>query len=65
MAEPARITPEETRSKLAAGEAILVCAYESDEKFEKVKLDQAISLNEFKMRLPTIPEDQKIIFYCK
>ncbi|HKL49372.1 MAG TPA: hypothetical protein VJ882_06945 [Desulfuromonadales bacterium] len=65
MAEPARITPEETRRKLAAGEAILVCAYESDEKFEKVKLDQAISLNEFKKRLPSIPEDQEIIFYCK
>ena len=59
-----RISPEDTRRKLAAGQAILVCAYESDEKFSAVHLEDAVSFNQFRARLPDIGEDQEIIFYC-
>ncbi len=33
MAEAMRITPEETFQKLRAGKALLVCGYDSKEKF--------------------------------
>lgn len=65
MAEIARITPEETKRRMDSGQAILVCAYESDDKYESVKLDGSISLNEFKQHLPDMPQEQEIVFYCQ
>ena len=59
-----RIGPEEAYRIVKAGEAILVCAYEEEETFQTMRLDAAISLNEFRKRLPTIPKEQVIIFYC-
>jgi rhodanese-related sulfurtransferase len=59
-----RITPEETFQKLRAGKALLVCAYDSDEKFRNMHLDGAISLAEFKEKLPSLPKNQEIVFYC-
>ena len=32
MSAPKRVSPQEVRSKLQAGQALLVCAYESDVK---------------------------------
>jgi hypothetical protein len=58
-----RITPEEVRPKLEAGEALLVCAYEDDEKFRRMKLSGAISMSEFRARLPSLPRDMEIVFY--
>jgi rhodanese-related sulfurtransferase len=43
---------------------LLVCAYEGDEEFHKHDLEGAISLNEFRSRLPSIPKTQSTIFYC-
>ena len=59
-----RIEPEETQRKLASGKAMLVCGYESDEKFASVHLEGAISFNQFRERLPDLSRDQEIIFYC-
>ncbi len=59
-----RISPEEAYRKVKSGEAILVCGYEEEETFRKMQLEMAISLDEFKKRLPTIPKEQVIIFYC-
>lgn len=59
-----RIAPDEARRRLASGKAILVCAYESDEKFRSMHLEGAESLNQFRERLPNIPKAQEIIFYC-
>ncbi len=64
MAEPERITPRETYEKVQAGTALLVCAYDNEEKFKARRLEGAISLSEFKSRLPALPKDQEIIFYC-
>jgi hypothetical protein len=49
---------------LKAGKAILVCAYEDESKFKKMRLQGAISLSEFKSKLSSLSKDQEIVFYC-
>lgn len=63
MSEPMRISAEEARRKVTAGKALLVCAYEDVEKFRKSHLEDAISLQDFKARLPTLSREQEIVFY--
>jgi hypothetical protein len=63
MIEPVRIPPEEARKKVLSNDAILVCAYEEEEKFKKMHLEGAISLNEFKNRASSLSKEQEIIFY--
>jgi len=63
MTEPLRISATEAREKVLAGEALLVCAYEDPEKFRLAHLQNAISLQDFKARLPALPREQTIIFY--
>jgi hypothetical protein len=58
-----RIAPEEVYQKLEAGKALLVCAYEDESKFRKMRLQGAISFNEFKFKIPSLPKDQEIVFY--
>lgn len=64
MVEPKRVTAEEVHQRLKSGTALLVCAYEDDAKFKRLQLQGAISLNEFKSRLPSLAKDQEIVFYC-
>ena len=64
MSEPKRVTAEEVYDKLKSGKALLVCAYEDEEKFKKLQLEGAISLNAFKSRLSSFSKDQEIVFYC-
>ena len=64
MEEPQRVSPEEVRKKVKEGKALLVCAYEDEEKFKKVRLEGALSLSEFKLRDPSITKNQEIVFYC-
>ncbi len=64
MAEPERITAEEARSKMEQSGALLVCAYDDEEKCRRMKLKGAISLNELKSKLPALPKEQEIVFYC-
>jgi hypothetical protein len=64
MKEPKRIGAAEVLKKLGSGRALLVCAYEDEAKYKKLRLGGAISLNEFKSRLSSLPMDQEIIFYC-
>jgi len=63
MIEPTRIPADKARRKVASGEAVLVCAYEDEGKFRKMHLQDAISLQDFKTRLPTLSKDHEIIFY--
>jgi len=63
MAEPVRIPPEKVREKLTSGNALLVCAYDDEDKFRDNHLVGALSLAEFKSELPSLPKDQEIIFY--
>ncbi len=64
MAEIVRVPPAEVREKLKLGQALLVCAYPSEERFRSLRLEGAISLQEFESRLPSLSKDQEIIFYC-
>ena len=64
MTEPVRISVEDARQKVTSGSALLVCAYDDDEKFKNNHLDGAISLSEFKDKLPSLSTQQEIIFYC-
>jgi hypothetical protein len=64
MPEPIRISVEEAREKVSAGSALLVCAYDDKEKFKKNHLQGALSLGEFKAKLPSLNKDQEIIFFC-
>jgi len=64
MAEPIRITPEETRQKVTDGKALFVCAYEDDERCRQIHLQGAMLFSEFKSKLAELPKDREIIFYC-
>jgi hypothetical protein len=64
MHEVPRVTPEEIHAKLRSGDALLVCAYDSDARFRQVHLEGAISLDEFNSLRPTLPRDREIVFYC-
>jgi hypothetical protein len=64
MGEAIRISPEEAKRKVTIGSALLVCAYEDDEKCRRLHLEGAMFLTEFRSKLPALPKDQEIIFYC-
>jgi len=63
MTEPQRVTPEEVHETLKSGKILLVCAYEDESKFKQMQLEGAISLKEFKSKLPSLSKDQEIVFY--
>jgi len=64
MTEPIRISVEDARQSVNSGKALLVCAYDDDEKFSNNHLQGAISLNDFRAKLPSLSTEQEIIFYC-
>jgi len=64
MSIPERIGPQEAYSKVSSGEALFVCAYDSEEKFATSKLQGAISVTEFQSMLPALAKESEIIFYC-
>ena len=64
MTEPTRSSPQQTREKVLSGAALLVCAYDDDNKFENNNLEGAISFSEFESRLPSLSKEQEIVFYC-
>jgi hypothetical protein len=59
-----RIGVEEARRKVRGGEALLVCAYADESACDRIKLEGAISLREFRERADALPKDQEIVFYC-
>ena len=64
MTMPIRVNPQEAASSIKNGLALLVCAYDSDAKFEMFHLEGAISLTAFESRLSSLPKEQEVIFYC-
>ena len=62
--EPVRVPPLEAYQKAKSGKALLVCAYEDETICEVMHLEGAIFLQQLKAKLPTLPRDQEIIFYC-
>jgi hypothetical protein len=64
MPDIERISVEQARQKVAANQALLVCAYDDEAKCRMVNLDGSISLTSFQSRLGSLPKTQEIIFYC-
>jgi uncharacterized protein (TIGR02284 family) len=59
-----RIPVREARERVQSGRAMLICAYDSQEKFEQNQLEGAMSLPAFESKLPSISKDADLIFYC-
>jgi len=64
MADVSRMSVEEARSKVDAGRALLVCAYDDEQKCSKINLQGSINMAQLASRVATLPKDQEIIFYC-
>jgi hypothetical protein len=64
MEEPRRITVQQAYAQAKAGSALLVCAYEDEEKFRRWKLEGALSWKEFEARPEAGDKNLIIIFYC-
>jgi len=59
-----RIEPAQARTAVQTGNALLVCAYDDEEKCQKYGLKNAISLTELQQQQAVLPKDRKIFFYC-
>jgi rhodanese-related sulfurtransferase len=59
-----RISPQEAHQHLESSDAMLVCAYDSPQEFERNHLEGATSLNEFQGSAESMPRDREVIFYC-
>jgi len=64
MQEVQRISPEAVRPSVRSGDTLLVCAYEDEEKCRKMQLEGAITFNELRSRISSLPKEQEIVFYC-
>ncbi|MFZ5447427.1 MAG: rhodanese-like domain-containing protein [Thermodesulfobacteriota bacterium] len=64
MNEPLRVAPREIYPKVQSGQTLLVCAYDDEAKCRRLHLEGAITLAEFKTRIPTLSKDREIVFYC-
>jgi hypothetical protein len=64
MTDQMEVSAGEAHERVASGKALLVCAYRDERVCRKVQLEGSISLREFEGRLPKLPRDQEIIFYC-
>ena len=63
MADTLRIPVEEAHRKTAAGQALLVCAYDDEAKCRMFNLSGSMSLSSFESKVGTLPKNQEIIFY--
>lgn len=64
MSDAVRVTATEVRERVKSGKALLVCAYDSDKKFQAHHLEGAVSLAEFETVLPTLAKDKELVFFC-
>lgn len=64
MSELIVITSDDAYMKARSGAALLVCAYDDDERFVRFNLEGAISLKDFESMIPELSKDREIIFYC-
>lgn len=62
MAEAQRIEAENARRKVVSGDALLVCAYEDEEKCRAFGIEEALSLDQLQAR--DVDRDREIVFFC-
>jgi hypothetical protein len=63
MPETVRLSPQEAKARIDSG-ALLVCAYEDEDKCRLLRLEGSLTLGELRSRLPELSLDQEIVFYC-
>ena len=63
MSDIERVSPERVREEVNSGNALLVCAYDNDDKYGKMRLDGSIALSKFKSEVSAIAKNKEIIFY--
>ncbi len=59
MAAVMRIKPGEDRRRVQARGALLVCAYDNEELYGRMRLEGAMTLGELNARLPGIRKEQE------
>jgi rhodanese-related sulfurtransferase len=59
-----KVTPQDVFEKVQSGKALLVCAYDSEDRFRQVHLEGALSLGEFKAKEGELGKDKEIVVYC-
>lgn len=59
-----KITPQAAREDVQSGKALLVCAYSDEERYNRMHLEDAISLKELRAKEAELRKDQEIVFYC-
>ena len=63
MSDIERVPPERVRDKVQSGNALLVCAYDDDGKYGRMRLEGSLALSKFKSGISGIAKDREIIFY--
>lgn len=64
MAGVPKIEPREAQQRLARGEAVLVCAYDDEERCRGLRLEGALTLGELQAREEDLREERDVVFYC-
>ena len=64
MTDVIRRTVNDVKPRVESGDALLVCAYDSDDKFAQYRLDGAIALSELRSKENALNPGQELIFYC-
>ena len=64
MSELIVVSPDDAYERAKSGRALLVCAYDDEVRYTKFRLEGSIPLQELEAKLPELPKDHEIIFYC-
>jgi bifunctional DNA-binding transcriptional regulator/antitoxin component of YhaV-PrlF toxin-antitoxin module len=59
-----RISAGDARRRVAEGRAVLVCAYEDEDRCRRLKLQGAHTLRELEAGMANLSRNQELIFYC-
>ncbi len=59
-----RISADEARQHVASGQALLVCAYDDEQKCSDTGVQGALTHKQFQAQLTAVPMSREIIFFC-
>ncbi len=59
-----RINVRDAWPRVASGQALLVCAYDDEQKCKDANIVGAITHQQFRAQLGNLPKSREIIFLC-
>lgn len=59
-----KIDATQARHDVEVSDALLVCAYDDQEKFENNRLAGAIALDDLRDQEDSLSKERELIFYC-